>query len=245
MISRCGLIRNNGIDKHNISLNGLPSDLGLPETETWWMMTPHPHLIRYAQRVIDNSVTFDGRSAANWREWKRWVWVDHVPPRTARVLFPNAKLLLLSRDWKKSYRDYAIKNLFQPAHHDMMQHGDEPDHGTSIDVRLGSKGRELTRHAYKEDLLGSCVWASGQHDLLSDDAYSDGAFVVNVDRLLDPLTWRDEYDGMMAYCDLTPNHDATKAFIDEYASMQPIRGRWKPDPDWNWVRTGPNRSGRW
>jgi hypothetical protein len=245
MISRCGLIRNNGMDPHNITLNDLPTDIGLPDTETWWMMEPPPRLIRHAQRVIDNSITFDGRFAAEWREWKRWVWVDHVPPRAARMLFPNAKILLLSRDWKSSYRDYAIKNMFQPAHYNTVKHGIKLESGSSIDVQLRSSGREPTRHAYKEDLLGSCVWASGQHDLLSDPAYSEGAFVVDVDRLLDPGSWREEYDRMVSYCELTPDYEATEAFIREYAANQPRRGRWRPDPSWEWVKSGPNRPGRW
>lgn len=227
MTSRHGL----KMDKHASSgfdLLAVPSDLGLTHTLAFWDRYLDDRLIPYCRDVIDSLWTWRGVPAAAWQKLQRMIWVDHIPPHVARMLFPQSKIVYLRRDWKACSRDYVIKNLLQHPNHDPLRYDelislDMNDH--VLDLRIREAGAPKDRFTYKDFMRRSIKWQIDVDKFLEDEHHSHDVLMIDANEIFNLDTYRPQYDALMQHCGLEPNYTRCEMFIGDYQSKQYLRGK--------------------
>lgn len=242
MLSRCGIGHMHNGRFKPLCLNDVPDRMGVPSV-TCWDMSPSNRLIEYCRHLINCACTWDQIPSTEWREFGHWVWVDHLPPKMARIIFPNAKLMAIQRNDYDTYRDFTVKYMLEPVQSAIVKDGVDPSI-SNLDL-LVSRMADISRESYGITINQQLQWLKKMQAIIRSDATEMGTHIINIDRLLDPMHWRDEYDQMVDYVGLEPNYDKAEEFLMMYREKQYDRETWRPNPDWNWVRLGPNIDGRW
>lgn len=162
----------------------------------------------------------------------KWVWVDHISPANARLLFPNARIFVLGMDKNRSFRNYAIKNRFE--HTDDLELRGRKD-VTVIDECVESEFGSYKRRHYKKVLRDTLMMIDAQTEVIDSFAESDDIHTVDAIRLFHGDDWQDEYERLCRHCGIEPNPIAAAEFIRAYASLQYDRSTYAPNPAWKWV----------
>ena len=198
--------------------------------EDVWAKIPDPRLVEHIKQILAGCYSYDGDLMQERSQQRQVVIVDHLPIRMVRTLFPNAKVLKLTRDPFLSMRYFFIKNYMQSPSQDSHQFDDTTAAPTALDAILLVRGEPQSYINYKKTVRWRFNEIAGQIKDMGDDAYD-----VDGDRLFDPVSWLAEYQGLVAHCELIPNLKAAEEFIKEYHSKQFNRLTYIPKPDWGWV----------
>jgi len=143
---------------------------------------------------------------------------DHMPTHNLRKIFPNAKIIHLSRDPYKCIRYFFHKNLLQSASVDRMNWQGQSHRPTVFDARLAHRGLDQTWAVYKQEMRYISEYILDQHALIRDTDY-----VVDADMLFESDGWHSEYLGVVDFCGLRPMIASADRFLESYRCNQPYR----------------------
>lgn len=149
--------------------------------------------------------------------------VDHLRPCVARLIFPNAILLRITRDEYASIKAFYTKNLLQPTAADPTITMDASTYPLSIDAHVISRRLQPIKTNYRRVARHHSLRPMArQRAAIVDDSAVD-VFDVRFEDLFSER-WSETYEGLVKHCGVTGDHMLAAGFVDQYVSNQPKRG---------------------
>lgn len=216
MLSRFGLKwpKQNGSGWYQMSIDDIAVGMQGKSHSllSFYMPVVDEDLIIGTRQMLSQAYTMDELPVAGSAGDRPMILVDHICPRAAKAIFPNAKLLALHLPMHQCFRNFWRKHWLHSDGtysrlHNVLKENGLDDSEESINMVLHSQ------------MYYSKTW----HMMFESPYLTSDTYVIDASRLFSMDIWRDEYDSLISYCGLTPNYDAVERFIVDYVARQDDR----------------------